>query len=63
MIEANEAFALSIVDLLPSEGGLSQEQALSMARNLVTWSLLDGFRALHNGLSSISVFQATTGNV
>jgi hypothetical protein len=44
-----ELFKDTTMRLVPSEGGLSQEQALSMARNLVTWPLLDGFRALHNG--------------
>src|SRR5437868_2267081 len=30
--------------LLPPQGGLGREEALSMARELKTWPLLDGFR-------------------
>ncbi len=30
--------------LLPTEGGLTREDAIAMARELKTWPLLDGFR-------------------
>lgn len=30
--------------LLPTQGGLSRDEALSMAHELKTWPLLDGFR-------------------
>jgi hypothetical protein len=39
-----ELFKDTTMRLLPPEGGLSREEALSMLRELVTWPLLDGFR-------------------
>lgn len=39
-----ELFEDTALCMLPTEGGLSREQALGMARSLKTWSLLDGFR-------------------
>lgn len=39
-----ELFEDTTLCMLPTEGGLSREQALAMARSLKTWPLLDGFR-------------------
>lgn len=39
-----ELFKDTTMRLLPTEGGLSRDEALSMARELKTWPLLDGFR-------------------
>lgn len=39
-----ELFKDTTMRLLPSEGGLSLADASAMARELVTWPLLDGFR-------------------
>jgi acyl-CoA synthetase (NDP forming) len=39
-----ELFQDTTMRLLPSHGGLSRDEALSMARELRTWPLLDGFR-------------------
>jgi acyl-CoA synthetase (NDP forming) len=39
-----ELFKDTTMRLLPSQGGLSREDARSMARELKTWPLLDGFR-------------------
>lgn len=39
-----ELFKDTTMRLLPVEGGLSREDALSMAQELKTWPLLDGFR-------------------
>lgn len=39
-----ELFKDTVMRLLPPQGGLSREEALSMARELKTWPLLDGFR-------------------
>lgn len=39
-----ELFKDTTMRLLPAQGGLSSEDALSMARELKTWPLLDGFR-------------------
>ncbi len=39
-----ELFKDTTMRLLPAEGGLSPEDALSMAKDLKTWPLLDGFR-------------------
>jgi acyl-CoA synthetase (NDP forming) len=39
-----ELFGDTTLRLLPPEGGLSREEAASMARELRTWPLLDGFR-------------------
>jgi len=39
-----ELFKDTTMRLLPAKGGLSREEALSMARELKTWPLLDGFR-------------------
>ena len=39
-----ELFEDTALCMLPTEGGLSREQALAMARSLKTWPLLDGFR-------------------
>ena len=39
-----ELFEDTALCMLPTEGGLSREQALGMARSLKTWPLLDGFR-------------------
>ena len=39
-----ELFEHTALCMLPTEGGLSREQALGMARSLKTWPLLDGFR-------------------
>ncbi|WFU73232.1 acetate--CoA ligase family protein [Bradyrhizobium sp. CB2312] len=39
-----ELFKDTTMRLLPPEGGLSLEEARTMARDLVTWPLLDGFR-------------------
>lgn len=39
-----ELFKDTTMRLLPPQGSLSREEALSMARELKTWPLLDGFR-------------------
>lgn len=39
-----ELFQDTTLRLLPPQGGLSRDEALSMARELRTWPLLDGFR-------------------
>jgi len=39
-----ELFKDTTLRLLPPHGGLPREEALAMARELVTWPLLDGFR-------------------
>ena len=39
-----ELFKDTTMRLLPTDGGLSRDEALSMARELKTWPLLDGFR-------------------
>jgi len=39
-----ELFKDTSLRLLPEQGGLSREEALSMAQELKTWPLLDGFR-------------------
>lgn len=39
-----ELFQDTTLRLLPEHGGLSQAEALAMARELKTWPLLDGFR-------------------
>jgi succinyl-CoA synthetase beta subunit len=39
-----ELFKDTTMRLLPALGGLSHEEALSMAKELKTWPLLDGFR-------------------
>jgi acetate---CoA ligase (ADP-forming) len=39
-----ELFQDTTMRLLPSHGGLNRDEALSMARELKTWPLLDGFR-------------------
>ncbi|HSV80193.1 MAG TPA: acetate--CoA ligase family protein [Ramlibacter sp.] len=39
-----ELFKDTAMRLLPAKGGLSREEALSMARELKSWPLLDGFR-------------------
>ena len=39
-----ELFKDTTLRLLPAQGGLSRDEALSMARQLKTWPLLDGFR-------------------
>ncbi len=39
-----ELFKDTTMRLLPPAGGLTREEALAMARELVTWPLLDGFR-------------------
>jgi acetate---CoA ligase (ADP-forming) len=39
-----ELFKDTTMRLLPAKGGLSHEEALSMAQELKTWPLLDGFR-------------------
>jgi hypothetical protein len=39
-----ELFKDTTMRLLPAQGGLSREEALSMAKDLKTWPLLDGFR-------------------
>ncbi|MBU3651463.1 MAG: CoA-binding protein [Limnohabitans sp.] len=39
-----ELFQDTCLRLLPAQGGLSREEALSMARELKTWPLLDGYR-------------------
>jgi acetate---CoA ligase (ADP-forming) len=39
-----ELFKDTTMRLLPPRGGLSHDEALSMARELKTWPLLDGFR-------------------
>jgi hypothetical protein len=39
-----ELFKDTTMRLLPLQGGLSREDALSMAHELKTWPLLDGFR-------------------
>ncbi|MBR0712283.1 acetate--CoA ligase family protein [Bradyrhizobium liaoningense] len=41
---AAELFKDTTMRLLPPEGGLSMAEARAMARDLVTWPLLDGFR-------------------
>ena len=56
--------------LLPAEGGLSREDALSMAKDLKTWPLLDGFRgrpkadvdALVDAVVAFSQMAAKLGN-
>ncbi len=39
-----ELFKDTVMRLLPQQGGLSRSEALSMARELKTWPLLDGYR-------------------
>jgi hypothetical protein len=39
-----ELFKDTTMQLLPPAGGLTHAEALAMARDLVTWPLLDGFR-------------------
>lgn len=39
-----ELFKDTSMRLLPAHGGLSREEALGMAQELMTWPLLDGFR-------------------
>lgn len=39
-----ELFKDTTMSLLPPQGGLSREAALSMVHDLITWPLLDGFR-------------------
>lgn len=39
-----ELFKDTTLRLLPAQGGLSRQEALSMARELKAWPLLDGFR-------------------
>jgi succinyl-CoA synthetase beta subunit len=39
-----ELFKDTTMRLLPTDGGLSRDEARSMARKLKTWPLLDGFR-------------------
>ena len=39
-----ELFNDTVLRLLPMQGGLTHDEALSMARELKTWPLLDGFR-------------------
>ena len=39
-----ELFKDTTIRLLPPQGALSRDDALAMARELKTWSLLDGFR-------------------
>ncbi|GAB3666743.1 acetate--CoA ligase family protein [Ramlibacter alkalitolerans] len=39
-----ELFKDTTLRMLPSQGGLGREEALSMAKELRTWPLLDGFR-------------------
>ena len=39
-----ELFKDTTMRLLPAQGGLSRAEALSMAKDLKTWPLLDGFR-------------------
>ena len=39
-----ELFNDTVLRLLPAQGGLTQHEALSMARELKTWPLLDGYR-------------------
>ena len=39
-----ELFKDTTMRLLPPQGGLTREEAMSMARDLKTWPLLDGFR-------------------
>lgn len=41
---AAELFKDTTMRLLPPQGCLSREEALSMLRDLITWPLLDGFR-------------------
>jgi succinyl-CoA synthetase beta subunit len=41
---AAELFKDTTMRLLPSQGGLSRREALTMARDLIAWPLLDGFR-------------------
>jgi acyl-CoA synthetase (NDP forming) len=43
-----ELFKDTTMRLLPPQGSLSREEALSMARELKTWPLLDGFRGRPN---------------
>ena len=39
-----ELFKDTTMRLLPPQGGLDREEALSMLHDLITWPLLDGFR-------------------
>jgi hypothetical protein len=39
-----ELFKDTTMRLLPPAGGFTRDEALAMARELVTWPLLDGFR-------------------
>ncbi|MES5485740.1 acetate--CoA ligase family protein [Bradyrhizobium sp. INPA03-11B] len=39
-----ELFKDTTMRLLPPQGGLSRDEALSMVHDLITWPLLDGFR-------------------
>lgn len=65
-----ELFKDTTMRLLPAEGGLSREDALSMAKDLKTWPLLDGFRgrpkadvgALVDAVVAFSQMAAMLGN-
>lgn len=65
-----ELFKDTAMRLLPAQGGLGREEALSMARELKTWPLLDGFRgrpkadvdALVDAIVAFSQMAAQLGN-
>ena len=64
-----ELFQDTVLRLLPTQGGLSRDEALELARSLKTWPLLDGFRgqpkadvpALVDAIVAFSVMAAQMG--
>ncbi len=64
-----ELFNDTALRLLPAQGGLSRDEALSMAQALKTWPLLDGFRgrpkadvdALVDAIVAFSIMAAQLG--
>ncbi|MBU2410518.1 MAG: acetate--CoA ligase family protein, partial [Gammaproteobacteria bacterium] len=65
-----ELFNDTTLRLLPPEGGIGREDALSMVRELKTWPLLDGFRgrpkadvdALVSAIVGFSLMAAALGD-
>lgn len=65
-----ELFNDTVLRLLPVQGGLSRDEALSMAQALKTWPLLDGFRgrpkadvdALVDAIVAFSLMAAQLGD-
>ena len=63
-----ELFKDTAMRLLPSQGGLSREEALEMARELKSWPLLDGFRGRPKAdvdalVSAIVAFSTMTAQI